>query len=241
MDKLFAAGTPKPGKFNSLMSQENSLFFPDARDAATVIGEMRRRGIHVSIGHTDADPSQIHDAAAAGAELSTHLGNGVAAMLPRHPNLIWAQLADERLTVTLIADGHHLDPDTLLTILRSKGLDRSILISDAVALAGMPAGRHVTSVGGEVELSPDGRASLVGTAYLAGAVRSVPECLSWLMEVSCLTLAQALDLVTTNPARFAGRCSILQPGSPVDFVCLRHPTGEHLVITELWLDGERRR
>jgi len=209
--------------------------------AAAAIGEMRRRGIHVSIGHTHADAVQIHDAAAAGAELSTHLGNGVAAMLPRHPNLIWAQLADERLVATLIADSHHLDRDTLLTILRSKGLGRSILVSDAVALTGMPPGRYVTSVGGEVELSLDGRLGLVGTAYLAGAARSVTECLSWLLEVSCLSLAQALALVTINPARFVGRGGTLQPASPADLVCFRHSIGEHLAVSEVWLDGERRR
>lgn len=100
--------------------------FPHWANGRAAIAEMRERCIHVSIGHTHADAGQIHDAAAASAELSTHLGNGVAAVLPRHPNLLWAQLADERLFATLIADSHHLDCDTLLTILRSKGLDRSI-------------------------------------------------------------------------------------------------------------------
>lgn len=126
-------------------------------------------------------------------------------------------------------------------MLRRKGLDRSILVSDAVTLAGMGPGRYVTSVGGEVELSSDGRLGLAGTPYLAGAARSITECLSWLLKVSCLPLAQALALVTTNPARFAGRSSTLQPGSPADLVCFRHTIREHLAVTEVWLDGKRRR
>ena len=113
---------------------------PHWDDVGSVIAELRRRGIQVALGHTHADAAQVHAAAEAGATLSTHLGNGIAATLARHPNAIWAQLADDRLSSTFIADGHHLDRDTLRAMLRSKGETRSILISDAVALAGMPRG-----------------------------------------------------------------------------------------------------
>jgi len=65
-----------------------------------------------AVGHTSASPAQITAAADAGARMSTHLGNGVHALLPRHPNYIWAQLAETRLTASFIADGHHLPVDT---------------------------------------------------------------------------------------------------------------------------------
>ena len=74
--------------------------------------------------------------------LSTHLGNGAAAALPRHPNLIWAQLAEDRLWASFIGDGHHLPADALKSMLRAKGVARSILVSDVAALGGLPPGRY---------------------------------------------------------------------------------------------------
>ena len=110
---------------------------PHWENAAEFIRALAGKGIRISIGHTHATPEQIHAAAQAGATLSTHLGNGIAGMLPRHPNPIWTQLADDRLTATFIADGHHLPADALKAMVRAKGIERSILISDAVG-----AGRH---------------------------------------------------------------------------------------------------
>ena len=81
-------------------------------------------------------------------------------MLPRHPNQLWTQLADDRLHAGFIADGHHLPADTFRAMLRAKGVERSHLVSDVTALGGMPPGRYRTPVGGEVELSEDGRLSL---------------------------------------------------------------------------------
>ena len=71
----------------------------------------------------------------AGASLSTHLGNGIAQEIPRHRNPIWSQLAEDRLTATFIADGHHLPQDVLKVMLRAKGVGRSVLVSDSVDLA----------------------------------------------------------------------------------------------------------
>ena len=87
-------------------------------------------------------PDQIRAAADAGARFSTHLGNGASAMLPRHPNMIWSQLADDRLTASFIADGHHLPADTFKAMLRAKGLDRAMLVSDSTALGGMAPGLY---------------------------------------------------------------------------------------------------
>src|SRR6202000_2071573 len=86
---------------------------PHWEGAEEYISELSRAGVYVAIGHTDATPAQIRRAADAGAMLSTHLGNGSAGMMPRHENSLWPQLADDRLTATLIADGHHLPGDML--------------------------------------------------------------------------------------------------------------------------------
>lgn len=81
---------------------------PHTPDAPAQIARIRELGVEVAIGHTHASPEQITAAITAGARLATHLGNGIATTLPRHPNALWTQLADDRLTAGLIADGHHL-------------------------------------------------------------------------------------------------------------------------------------
>lgn len=110
---------------------------PELPGATEFISEVSARGVVVAIGHSAAVPEMITAAVDAGARLSTHLGNGVAADLPRHPNLLWTQLADDRLQASLIADGHHLSADTFTVMTRAKG-SRCLLVSDSAALGGLP-------------------------------------------------------------------------------------------------------
>jgi N-acetylglucosamine-6-phosphate deacetylase len=209
---------------------------PHWPDAAAYIHSLRKRGVLVSIGHTDASVEQIHAAVDAGATLSTHLGNGVAATLPRHPNLLWAQLAEDRLTAMLIADGHHLPADTLKAMLRSKGLDHVILTSDAVALAGMPPGLYSTPVGGQVELTADGRLCLPGTRLLAGSVTPLKDAVA-LVANTQLSLADALRLATANPARFLGRTAALEVGAAADLIRFIWQPGAELRMESVLLEG----
>src|ERR1022692_3486197 len=78
----------------------------------------------------------------AGATLSTHIGNGAHAVLPRHPNYIWEQLAEDRLAASFIVDGIHLAPSFLNVALRAKGLERALLVTDAVMPAGCAPGKY---------------------------------------------------------------------------------------------------
>jgi N-acetylglucosamine-6-phosphate deacetylase len=182
------------------------------------IAHVTARGVHVSLGHTDATPEQIHKAVDAGARLSTHLGNGTPSTLPRHRNVVWAQLAEDRLTATMIADGQHLPADTLKAMVRAKGVDRSILVSDAVALAGMPPGIYETSVGGRVELQESGRLSLAGTDYLAGAVLPLKDGVARASKMMGGALGDAVRMATENPGRFAGGRGVLRVGERADLV-----------------------
>lgn len=182
------------------------------------IAQVTARGVHVSLGHTDARPEQIQKAVDAGARLSTHLGNGTTASLPRHPNLVWTQLAEDRLTATMIADGQHLPADTLKAMVRAKGVDRSILVSDAVALAGMPPGIYKTPVGGRVELHASGRLSLAGTDYLAGAARPLKDGVARAAKVMGGALGDAVRMATENPGRFVRGRGVLRVGGRADLV-----------------------
>lgn len=191
---------------------------PHDADAPAFIRESAALGVRVALGHTHATGEQIRAAADAGATLSTHLGNGAAAMLPRHPNFIWAQLAEDRLAASFIADGHHLPADAFTAMLRAKGLDRALLVSDATALGGMPPGVYDQPIGGRVELTAEGRLGTVGTPYLAGAARPLKDGVAIAARMANLSLSDALRLATENPGRFVGDRGRLGVGARADLV-----------------------
>jgi len=191
---------------------------PHFENAEEYIAALSSQGIYVAIGHTDATPEQIHRAIDAGATLSTHLGNGSAGLIPRHSNVLWPQLADDRLTATLIADGHHLPNDMLKTVLRAKGIARSILVSDSVALAGMSPGHYETPVGGRVELNDKGRLSLAGTEFLAGAALPLKDGVARAMSYAGISLSESLRMATENPGRFVGGLGVLRVGAPANLI-----------------------
>jgi len=210
---------------------------PHFSDSTAYIAALVSRGVYVAIGHTHASPEQISQAAEAGASLSTHLGNGVAQEIPRHRNPIWSQLADDRLTATFIADGHHLPPEVVKVILRTKGIDRCILVSDSIALAGKPAGIYTTAVGGEVELHADGRLCILGSDLLAGSTSTLAQCVSTLVRMTDLPLRDALAMATANSGRYAGGRGCLAIGSRADLIRFRWKN--ELSIEDVWLAGEQ--
>jgi N-acetylglucosamine-6-phosphate deacetylase len=193
---------------------------PHWPDTANYVRGLRARGVHVALGHTNATMTEISAAVEAGAILSTHLGNGIAAQLPRHPNPIWTQLAEDRLWASFIADGHHLPPETFKAMLRAKGLERSMLVSDAVALAGCPPAVYDMPVGGRVELKANGRLEVVGTPFLAGAAASLAFGIATAKRMAGLTLAEALRLATINPRAPFG-LPALAVGAPADLLRFR--------------------
>lgn len=193
---------------------------PHSNEALQYIAALAGKGVWIALGHSAASPQQIHAAADAGAKLSTHLGNGLGSPIPRHPNLLWAQLADDRLTATFIADGHHLPADTLKTMLRAKTIDRSILVSDAVALGGMPVGTYRTDVGGDVEVTPDGRVAggPPQARFLAGAYSPLIDCVARAANIDGVSLGDTVRMATENPGRFTGGRGQLRAGAIADLV-----------------------
>ncbi|GAA3659229.1 N-acetylglucosamine-6-phosphate deacetylase [Nonomuraea antimicrobica] len=192
---------------------------PERPGALDYIAELARRGVIASIGHTAATPAEIEAAVRAGARLSTHLGNGAHALIRRHPNYLWTQLAADALTATFIADGHHLPADTFTAMLRAKGIGRALLVSDSVALAGCAPGDYTTPVGGRITVGEDGRVTLPGGELLAGSGSSLIECVAWAVARTEVELGTAVRLAAANPARLLrtarGR---LEPGAPADLI-----------------------
>lgn len=213
---------------------------PHHDDICGFIRALAEQGILIAIGHTAATAEQISMAVEAGARLSTHLGNGAAATLPRHPNFIWAQLACDRLDAGFIADGFHLPADTFKAMLRAKGLERSYLVSDTTAAGGLPPGIYDQPIGGRVEVGHDGRLSVVGTPYLAGASRPLREDVALAIRMAGLTLADGLRLATVNPGRLVGNRGRLAAGEAADLIVFDwHEGATSLQIRETYVAGLR--
>jgi N-acetylglucosamine-6-phosphate deacetylase len=176
---------------------------PEVPGAIDLIQYLVARDVRVAIGHSEAPPNTIHDAIRAGATLSTHLGNGCAAILPRHPNLIWEQLAADELLASLIVDGHHLPASTVKSAIRAKSPQRTILTTDAMAAAGCPPGSYrISDV--DVEVGADRRVSLKGTPYLAGSALSMHEAVANTVRFTGLSIEEVLPMASSIPARYAG-------------------------------------
>ncbi len=176
---------------------------PEVEGALELVEYLAATGVRAAIGHTAASPEQIARAIAAGATLATHLGNGCAEMLPRHPNTIWELLAADAVFASFIVDGHHLPPATVKAMIRAKGERRSILITDAVAAAGCAPGTH--RMGGITsELSSDGRVSLPGTPYLAGSSLTLDRAIGNAVRYTGLALEAVTPMASTIPASCLG-------------------------------------
>ena len=176
---------------------------PEVTGALHIIEPLVAQGVRVAIGHSDASPGLIRDAIGEGATLSTHLGNGCAAVLPRHPNVIWEQLASDALWASLIVDGHHLPPSTVKVIARTKTPERTILVTDAIAAAGCAPGSYrIGEV--EVEVAADKRVSLRGTPFLAGSALTMDTAVANAVRFTGLSLDDVLPMASTVPARYLG-------------------------------------
>ena len=173
---------------------------PELDGAIPFIERLSEAGVVAAIGHTNASAHDLDAAVAAGARLSTHLGNGAHSLLPRHPNYIWEQLSRDELDCSVIADGHHLPASVLKCMLRCKGVERTILISDAITQAGLPPGTY-PAAGGEMEVAANGRISLAGTPYLAGAGSHLGQGVSNLVRMGVSSRRDALRMASLNPAR----------------------------------------
>jgi N-acetylglucosamine-6-phosphate deacetylase len=214
---------------------------PEWPESSRYIETLVAEGVVVSIGHTQATTEQIAEAVRAGATMSTHLGNGCASMMSRRHNCLWDQLAEDRLAAGFIVDGIHLSTSFLKTALRAKGADRSILVTDAVVVAGCQPGRHRLGVV-ELELRSDGRVTLADKDRLAGSALRMDHAIENVIRLAGTSLPEAITMATRNPARvgrIAGRLRGLAPGDRADIVELEYDDEtQSLRVLRTFLDGE---
>ncbi len=193
---------------------------PELAGADDVIEAARRHGICVSIGHSNATPSQISHAAETGASLATHLFNAMAQMGSRDPGTVGGVLVNGRLSASVIADGVHVDPVSLEVAVRAKGVERIVLITDGMPPIGTNADTFVLD-GETIEVHngacyrPDG--------VLAGSALTMDRAVRNMHLLVGTRLIDAVRMASLNPARVLGvadRTGSLEPGKDADIVII---------------------
>jgi N-acetylglucosamine-6-phosphate deacetylase len=191
---------------------------PELDGALEVIAEATKRGVLVSMGHSDADLDEARKGVAAGVRHATHTFNAMRPLDHREPGIIGEVLTNPNLTAEIIADGIHIDPTVIDIVARTKGVENTVLITDATAATGMPEGKyHLGSV--EIDVK-DGKVSHNGT--LAGSVLTLDRAVRNAMQFAKWDLQQAIRAATLSPAnalRIRNKGS-LQPGADADVVVL---------------------
>jgi N-acetylglucosamine-6-phosphate deacetylase len=198
---------------------------PELEGSLEVIVEAARRGVCVSLGHSDADFDAAQRGIAAGARHATHTFNAMRPLDHRSPGILGAVLTDNHLSADIIVDGVHLDPAIVALVANAKGLEQTVLITDATAATGMPDGRYRL---GSIEVDvQDGKCMADGK--LAGSVLTMDRAVRNLAHFAGWSLSQAVAAASRNPARVARLASkgFLAAGADADFVVL-NPAGEVL-------------
>ncbi|MBN2136178.1 MAG: hypothetical protein JW720_00070 [Sedimentisphaerales bacterium] len=161
------------------------------------------KGIAVALGHHEAQEGDLRRLVRAGAAALTHLGNGIPAMLDRHNNPLWAGLAEDDLAATIITDGNHLPPSILKTIIRTKGPERCIVISDATSLAGYEPGVYET-LGHKVVFEESGRLYDPETGYMCGSSATMLKCMNHLASLDIVGADELVAMGLANPLKLIG-------------------------------------
>ena len=210
---------------------------PEVEGAISFIQQCNQRGIVVSLGHHNGNAKQIKEATDAGASMSTHLGNGCANMINRHNNPLWPQLADDRLSASLIVDGFHLNKEEVQSFYKIKGKKNTILVSDALDLAGLEPGEY-TRWERTVLLTPD-VVKFPAENVLAGAASPISSCVGNMMKFTGCSLSEAIQMASTNPARLIGLTNLgeIKEGKRADLILFTIENGE-MVIQQTIVAGK---
>ncbi|MBR2625385.1 MAG: hypothetical protein IKD23_03190 [Lentisphaeria bacterium] len=159
----------------------------DVENAAFAVNFLKKHHVAVSVGHHMATYDDVRNAADAGARLLTHLGNGCPNQIGRHHNPIFSGLAEERLTAMIISDGHHLPGELVKIIIRTKGVDKTIITSDASSLTGFPPGEYST-LGNRAVLYPNGKLFNPDKQCLVGSASTISDCMKFLASLDFLSM-----------------------------------------------------
>ncbi len=210
---------------------------PEIDGAIPFIRKCVKSGIVVSLGHHNGSAEEIQLAVDAGAKMGTHLGNGCANEINRHHNPIWPQLSNDAITVSIIADGFHLTKEEVRTFYKAKGVENTILVSDALDLAGLPPGEYVRGER-KLLLTPD-VVKLPKENVLAGAASPISKCVGVMLDYTGCSLKNAIQMASTNPARLFSLDGLgkIEVGKQADLILFSIEDNQ-VVIKQTYVDGK---
>ena len=196
---------------------------PELEGAEEVIAEATRRGVCISLGHSDANIAATRRGVAAGARHATHTFNAMRPLDHREPGIIGEVLTDQRVTADIIADGIHVNPAIVALLLKAKGPEGTVLITDATSATGMPDGIYEL---GPVQVEVKGGACMRGNT-LAGSILTLDRAVRNAMQFASWGLQDSVRAASLNPARVvsAHKKGVIAPGADADFAVLT-PAGE---------------
>lgn len=205
---------------------------PEIAGVIESIPAIRALGIHVAIGHSGADYDTAIAAIDAGAESATHTMNAMQ-LLHQHRPAITGAVLERDVYCEVICDGFHLHPGTVRLILKTKGLDRVVAITDSIMAAGLPDGQYRLGVN-DVTVS-GGDAKLTGTDIRAGSTLTMDQALRNLVRFTGLPSEQVLPLLSENPANLLGwkQKGQIAPGMDADIAILT----KDLYVRNVFVNG----
>jgi len=204
---------------------------PELEGAEESVRWLAANGVTVAVGHSDADAATARAAFGWGATVVTHLFNGMRPLHHREPGIIGAALLDERVTVELILDGHHVAPEAA-EIVRRSAPARLALVSDSMSATGCGDGDYDLA-GSAVRVS-NGVATLIVGDSLAGSTATVSTGFGILLGLGT-PLAEVVAITSTTPARALGLAEPLAVGSPADLLVVDGPTVAAVMRRGEWL------
>lgn len=175
---------------------------PERPGASEVIKLAVANGIVAAAGHSDASYDELVASVAWGITHCIHTYNGMRGLHHRDPGLVGGLLDLEELTCELIADGLHVHPAAARLLHRVKGSEKLLLITDAIAAAGMPDGTY--ELGGMSIRVSEGRAETEPDGSLAGSTLTMGAALRKSVEMLGVDLVEAVHMASTTPARLLG-------------------------------------
>lgn len=193
---------------------------PELPNAEETIAHATKLGVRVSLGHSNANSDNARAGVMAGAVSATHTFNAMRRFDHRDPGLIGEVLGNDQLFAEIICDGLHVDPSVVRIFWKTKGPERAMLITDAMAGAGMPDGPYRL---GEMEVRVKNGRCVIGEDTLAGSTLTLDRALLNFVRFTGASIAEALPLATLNPARMTGLDSeigVIAPGRSADIAVL---------------------
>jgi N-acetylglucosamine-6-phosphate deacetylase len=206
---------------------------PELEGALRVLAFARSKGLKVGIGHSNATYEEAQSAIEAGATHAVHCFNAMRPFGHRDAGIIGAVLTDDRVSTELICDGIHVEPTAIRVLMRAKGIERLILVSDSLSGAGMPDGNYRL---GNFTVHVAGGVCRTVEGNLAGSTIMLDAALRNLSAYTGLSYPQCLPSVTTNPARVLGlenQKGMIAPRADADLAVL----DQQFYVTQTYVRG----